>query len=110
MAAAEMETRDFGRPVEASEYSVLGPEALEALHVIEACIRSHHMALVDYTDESGARETLRVRPAFVRTNPSGHLVLWCMPAGLDEWRELRLDRLHGAKDTGEEFTPAWQQR
>jgi hypothetical protein len=30
-----------------------------------------------------------------------------MPEELDDWRELRLDRLTGARDTGRSFTPSW---
>jgi predicted DNA-binding transcriptional regulator YafY len=98
----------FGQPVGASELNAaLEPDALAAVHVIDACIREVHVAEVDYRPEGGSVETLVVRPAFIRTSTAGHLVLWCMPEELDDWRELRLDRLTGARDTGRSFTPSW---
>ena len=104
---APMVTPDFGLPVEAGEYESLAADSREAVHVIETCIRSHHVVAVDYVDEAGVRETLRVRPAFIRRNLAGHVVLWEMPPDADEWRELRLDPMRGARDTGEEFRLVW---
>ncbi len=102
-----MDDERFGRDVEPRELEALGVESQAAIHVLEDCLRSHHVADVAYVDERGEGETPTVRPAFIRTNKAGHVVLWCMPVGVDEWRELRLDGVRGATDTGQEFTPAW---
>ncbi|HEX6548650.1 MAG TPA: hypothetical protein VF134_07920 [Candidatus Dormibacteraeota bacterium] len=31
-----------------------------------------------------------------------------MPPDIDEWRELRVDRINSATDSGREFTPGWE--
>lgn len=81
---------------------------LPAIHTIEACIAAHHVAEVGYVNEQGTEETLRVRPAFIRTSTRGHIVVW---ARIDQpdahWVELRVDRVQRARDTGEEFQPDW---
>jgi hypothetical protein len=47
-----------------------------------------------------------MRAAFIRYSAAEHLVLWGIP---DEghWEELRLDRIHSVRDTGQEFSPSW---
>jgi predicted DNA-binding transcriptional regulator YafY len=103
-----MDERRFGRPVASDDFDALGAEARAAVRTVEECIRLEHVCAIEYTDEGGRSKTLSVRPAFIRTNRSGHVVLWEMPVGGREWRELRLDRMTGARDTGEPFTPGWR--
>ena len=79
----------------------------EAIQTLERCIESRHVAGVDYTDAAGDESTIRIRPAYIRHNSAGHLVLWGIPTDRDHWEELRLDRIRSARDTGEEFTPTW---
>lgn len=98
---------DFGTVVGPAEYGAITAEGLEAVHVIERCISAHHVVEVDYVNEDGVAETFTVRPAFIRYNKSRHAVVWWMPPDRDGWRELRLDRLRGARDTGAAFTPTW---
>ena len=78
----------------------------EDLHTLERCIDEHHIAEVDYTDAHGKRGTIRIRPAYIRYSAAEHLVLWGIPEG-GHWEELRLDRMHSVRDTGEEFSPTW---
>lgn len=79
----------------------------EAAHVLEKCLAEHHVAEVDYTDAAGHRSKIKIRPDYIRHNSAGHLVLWGIAMGRDGWEELRLDRIHSVRDTGEEFTPTW---
>jgi len=100
---AEFETSREPSAEQMSAQSVLRPEEL---HALERCIAEHHVAEIDYTDAGGKRSTIRIRPAYIRYNSAEHLVLWGIPdAG--HWEELRLDRMHSVRDTGEEFTPTW---
>ena len=80
---------------------------LEAVHVLERCMAEHHIAEVDYTEPDERQETIRVRPAFIRTSKAQNIVAWCYPEGADHWIELRLDRIRGVRDTGEVFQPRW---
>ena len=41
---------------------------LEAVHVLERCMAEHHVAEVDYIEPDERQETIRVRPAFIRTS------------------------------------------
>jgi predicted DNA-binding transcriptional regulator YafY len=86
---------------------VLSGSSHEAAHVLEGCLAEHHVAEVDYTDADGHRSTIRIRPAFIRHNSAGHVVLWGIPMDRDDWEELRLDRIHSVRDTGEAFSPTW---
>ena len=80
---------------------------LEAVHVLERCMAEHHIAEVDYTEPDDRQETIRIRPAFIRTSKAQNIVAWCYPEGADHWIELRLDRIRALRDTGEVFQPSW---
>jgi predicted DNA-binding transcriptional regulator YafY len=80
---------------------------LSALHALERCLDSHHVASIDYTDAKGHRSTLQIRPAYIRYNSAHHLVVWGILTGAEHWEELRLDRIHSVRDTGEVFQPTW---
>ena len=80
---------------------------LDAVHVLERCMAEHHIAEVDYTEPDERQETIRVRPAFIRTSTAQNVVAWAYPVGADHWIELRLDRIRGVRDTGEVFQPSW---
>jgi len=77
----------------------------DAVHVLERCIADHHIAEIDYQEPEERQETIRLRPAFIRTSTAGNIVVWGMPADADHWMELRLDRIHGVRDTGDVFEP-----
>ena len=79
----------------------------DAVHVLERCIADHHIAEIDYQEPEERQETIRLRPAFIRTSTAGNIVVWGMPADADHWMELRLDRIHGVRDTGDVFEPTW---
>ena len=81
--------------------------ALNAVHVLERCMVEHHIAEVDYTEPDERQETIRVRPAFIRTSKAQNIVAWCYPEGADHWIELRLDRIRAVRDTEEVFQPSW---
>ena len=89
------------------ELRALPGPSQDAIHTLDRCIASQHVADVDYTDAAGLRSTIRIRPAFIRYNTAQHLVLWGIPIDDQHWEELRLDRIHGVRDTGEAFTPTW---
>lgn len=95
------------RPASADDLRALPGLNHEAIHTLEACIASHHVAEVGYTDAAGHRSTIRIQPAYIRYNSAHHVVLWGIPTDHDHWEELRLDRIGSARDTGEEFTPTW---
>lgn len=78
-----------------------------ALKTLELCLEEHHIAEVDYTDAEGGRSRIRLRPAFIRYNHAHHVVVWGMRVGVDYWEELRFDRIHEVRDTGEVFEPTW---
>jgi hypothetical protein len=80
---------------------------LEAVHVLERCMAEHHIAEVDYAEPDEPQETIRIRPAFIRTSKAHNLVAWGFPIGADHWIELRLDRIRAVRDTGEVFQPSW---
>lgn len=90
-----------------SQLASLGSASVDAVHVIEKCITTHHVVELDYIDEERVERLLLERPAFIRTNSAHHVVLWAVPVGMDHWEELRLDRVHAARDTGAEFVPNW---
>ena len=81
--------------------------ALNAVHVLERCMVEHHIAEVDYAEPNESPETIRVRPAFIRTSKAQNVVAWCYPVGADHWIELRLDRIRDVRDTGDVFEPTW---
>ena len=84
------------------------PEIIQdAMHVLERCMVKHHIAEVDYTEPDDRAETIRVRPAFIRTSKAQNVVALCFPIGADHWIELRLDRIRDVRDTGEVFQPSW---
>src|SRR5436309_3415437 len=97
---------DKSRPPSAEEMTAQSALSHADLHTLERCIAEHHEVEIDYTDAKGVRSTIRMRPAFIRHSASDHLVLWGIP---DEghWEELRLDRMHSVRDTGQEFSPSW---
>ena len=80
---------------------------LEAVHVLERCIADHHIAEVDYAEPDDRLETIRIRPAFIRTSKAHNLVAWGFPVGADHWIDFRLDRIRDVRDTGEVFQPRW---
>src|SRR5438105_12614844 len=80
---------------------------LDAVHVLERCMVEHHIAEVDFTEPDERQETLRIRPAFIRTSKAQNLVAWAFPVAADHWIELRLDRIRAVHDTGEVFQPSW---
>src|SRR5450759_4430873 len=82
----------------------IGQQAVQAL---EQCIKSHHVAEIDYTDAEPNHRTIRFRAAYIRHNSSDHVVVWGMPEDADHWKELRLDRIRSVRDTGEVFEPTW---
>jgi hypothetical protein len=79
----------------------------QALDVLEQCIGDHHVAAVDYRKPQDGRETIRFRPAFIRTSTAHNIVVWGVPDGDHHWMELRLDRILGVRDTGDVFEPTW---
>jgi len=78
-----------------------------AAQTLDRCIAEHHVAEIDYTDAKGERSGIRLRPAYIRYNRTQHVVVWGMPVGADHWEELRFDRIHEVRDTGEVFEPTW---
>ena len=52
------------------------------MQTLERCIAEHHVAEVDYADED-ERSRIRLRPAYIRHNRAGHLVVWGMPEGIE---------------------------
>jgi|SRR6266550_1278886 len=96
-------SRDLTPP----DFQSLPSITLEAVHVLERCMADHHIAEVDYTEPDERRETIRIRPAFIRYSKAHNLVAWGFPVGADHWIELRLDRIRGVRDTGEVFQPSW---
>ena len=97
---------DRSRPPSAEQMAAQRALSLGDFQTLERCIDEHHEVELDYTDAKGTRSTIRMRPAFIRYSAAEHLVLWGLP---DEgrWEELRLDRIHSARDTGQEFSPTW---
>ena len=79
----------------------------EALHTLERCIEARHVAAIDYSDAEGRRVAILIRPAYIRYNAAHHVVVWGIPTGAEHWEELRLDRIHSVRDTGEVFQPTW---
>ena len=96
-----------GRDPTPEDLESLPAIALDAVHVLERCMVKHHIAEVDYAEPNERPETIRVRPAFIRTSKAQNVVAWCMPIGADHWIELRLDRIRDVRDTGEVFQPSW---
>ncbi|HEY8736617.1 MAG TPA: hypothetical protein VIO62_06185 [Candidatus Dormibacteraeota bacterium] len=90
-----------------SDLASLGSVNLDAVHVVERCIGTHHVVELDHIDEESVERSLLEQPAFIRTSSAHHVVLWAIPVGMDHWEELRLDRVRAARDTGEEFVPSW---
>ena len=80
---------------------------LDAVHVLERCMAEHHIAEVDYKEPEEREETIRLRPAFIKTSTAGNIVVWGMPPDANHWMELRLDRIRGVRDTGDVFEPTW---
>jgi len=100
----ELET---SRPPTADELKSLPAIGHQAVHVLEECIAEHHVADIDYQEPDERQTTVRLRPAFIRTSRAHHIVVWGFPVGADHWIELRLDRIHGVRDTGDVFEPEW---
>ncbi len=98
---------ETGRPPTPDELRSLPEASHEAIKTLERCITLHHVAEVDYTDASGQRRKIRIRPASIRYNVAEHLVVWGIPTDEEHWEELRFDRIHAVRDTGEGFTPTW---
>ena len=74
----------------AAELATLPPHGLEAVHVIERCIATHHVVELDYVEGDGDQERLLERPGFIRMSSAHHVVLWAIPVGADHWVSLRL--------------------
>jgi hypothetical protein len=91
----------------AAELDALPAITHSAVHELEGCIQEHHVADVDYTDAKGMSSTIAFRPAYIRYNQAGNLVVWGMPVGVEHWEELRLDRIEAVRDSGEVFEPTW---
>ena len=98
---------DETRAATAEELRSLTSIGHAAVRTLERCIAEHHVAEIDYTDAKGARTRVRLRPAYIRYNRTHHVVVWGMPASADHWEELRFDRIHEVRDTGEVFEPTW---
>ena len=82
-------------------------DASPAVRAIEAGVAAHHVLVLDYVDEAGREEQLTVWPAFIRASSAGHVVLWAVSPQMGHWVQLRLDRVRGARATGESFEPSW---
>lgn len=95
------------REVDAHDLESVPEINLEAVHMLERCMAEHHIAEVDYTEPDERQETIRIRPAFIRTTKAHNLVAWGYPIAADHWIELRLDRIRAVRDTGEPFQPGW---
>jgi hypothetical protein len=95
------------RDATAQDLESLPSISLDAVHVLERCMAEHHIAEVDYAEPDERQETIRIRPAFIRTSKALNLVAWGFPVGADHWIELRLDRIRAVRDTGEVFQPSW---
>ena len=95
------------RDISPQDLESLPAITLEAVHVLERCMAEHHIAEVDYTEPDERQETIRIRPAFIRTSKAHNLVAWGYPIGADHWIELRLGRIRAVRDTGEPFQPSW---
>jgi hypothetical protein len=106
--ALERPPEEFDTSRQPSEEQMVEQRALSHgdVQTLERCIAGHHEVELDYTDAHDKRGTIRMRPAFIRYSAAEHLVLWGIP---DEghWEELRLDRIHSVRDTGQEFSPSW---
>lgn len=98
------ETSRAATPEDLKSLTSIGQQAVQAL---ERCIAEHHIAEIDYTDAESERSHIRLRPAYIRYNHAHHIVVWGMPVGVDHWEELRFDRIHEVRDTGEVFEPTW---
>src|SRR5438046_107178 len=96
---------DESRDATAEELGALPEISQQALKTLEQCIKSHHVAEVDYTDGKGRNSTIPLRPFFIRYSTAHNLVVWGMPTNEPGWEELRFDRIRGVRDTGEVFTP-----
>ena len=96
-----------GRDPTPEDLDALPAITLDAVHVLERCMVEHHIAEVDYAEPNEGPETIRVRPAFIRTSKAQNVVAWCYPVDADHWIELRLDRIRDVRDTGEVFQPSW---
>jgi hypothetical protein len=95
------------RPATTTELDSLPAITHTAVHELERCIEEHHVADVDYTDANGKSSTIAFRPAYIRYNRAGNLVVWGMPVGVEHWEELRFDRIEAVRDSGEVFEPTW---
>jgi predicted DNA-binding transcriptional regulator YafY len=98
------ETSRAATPADLKSLPSTGQQAVQAL---EGCIKSHHVAEIDYTDAEARHSTIRLRAAYIRRNSAQHVVVWGMPEDADHWEELRLDRIRSVRDTGEVFEPTW---
>ena len=78
-----------------------------AMSVGQALAFYRKSGLVDYAEPDESPETIRVRPAFIRTNKAQNVVAWCFPVRAEHWIQLRLDRIRAVRDTGEVFQPRW---
>jgi hypothetical protein len=98
---------ETSRAPTADELQALPTITHQALAVLERCIADHHVAEVEYREPQKGPETIRFRPAFIRTSTAHNIVVWGVPDGDDHWMELRLDRIMGVHDTGDVFEPTW---
>ena len=98
---------DESRDATTDELDALPEISQQALQTLDQCIKSHHVVEIDYTDAEGRRSTIPLRPFYIRYSNAHNLVVWGMPTNEPGWEELRFDRIHGVRDTGEVFTPNW---
>ncbi len=98
---------DQGRAPTPDELRDLPGAKQEAIQAVERCIATRHVVELDYTDAHGVRSLIRTRPGYIRHNTAKHIILWGIREGREHWEEYWLDRIHAARDTGEEFTPSW---
>jgi hypothetical protein len=89
-------------PADLKSLQSIGQQAVQAR---EGCIKSHHVAEIDYADGEARHRTIRLRDAYIHYNSAHHVVVWGMPEYADRWEELRLERTRSVRDTGEVFEP-----
>jgi hypothetical protein len=77
-----------------------------AVQTLEPCIVEHH-AEIDYTD---AERRAHAHPAATGLHPyngTHRVMVWRRRTSSDHWEELRFDRIHEMRDTGEVFEQSW---
>ncbi len=75
------------------------------IKLIELAIRERHVLRLVYRPLRGGSEVLAGEPFGIRHSHAGHRVLWIWDVDSAGWKELLLDRIDQASDTGEVFEP-----